>query len=242
MTRFADPAILECPSCNGALIQQRLASINSFGSTYWSDGYVHTLFGYLAGKLGCCRPCEAIFWVKDAKKLGVMPKEPRSRNWSWLRRLIARISGNYPEIAAAEAAWSDAQNKWWLVSKMESPRATDVRWAVERGLAKSPEQEIYLRTLLWWAGSAPARGSRVQNPMNIEETERNKHALLALVQSNRGDDVLIEAELLRQLGRFDETVNLLSTHADRSKTASVILALAEQRSTAVGLVEDRGFS
>lgn len=103
--------------------------------------------------------------------------------------------------------------------------------ALERGIAETPSQEINLRTRIWWAGNHIKRGLErsttnlhrivrgfgdVEDPNTwepwpaIPESIRieNMKALLLLLESQPNEirHVVPEAELLRELGRFDEAI------------------------------------
>ncbi|AXS80635.1 hypothetical protein [Dechloromonas sp. HYN0024] len=241
MTRLAAPAIIESPCCQSKLLQQRFASINTFGlATRWSDGYTDIFLAPEAGSLACCPACTGIFWVEDARELGRAPtREPESLHWGWPRRLLAHMTGHYEGLCAEEKTWQAFHDEELFITALERPRPAEILNAVQRGKATTPAREIYLRTRLWWIGNHRQRGRRIENPMTLEQTEDNMRSLLALHKaSNDVDSIAVTVgELLRQLGRFDEAVAVLENVALEPNLVAVMLRLAKQRKSEICAIE-----
>ena len=128
-------------------------------------------------------------------------------------------------IAQEEAAWNNKPESWDWASDLEQPRDRELLWALTHGVANTLEQEIYVRTKLWWAGNGPHRGYKRKSPMNEDEAQHNMTALLQLRRTMADDkrDLRLEGELLRELGRFLEAIQMLEGLAGDDSRASIIL-------------------
>lgn len=232
--------LIECPSCQAPLEQQRFASFNTFGiATKWSDGYTDIFMLPEAGKLGCCPVCSSTFWIEDAPELGRLPKEPSSIHWGWFRRLFAQCTGDYKTIQVDEAAWRAVPDAWRNPLKLNRPSHAELMHGLQETLASTPEREMYLRTRMWWIGNHKQRGHRTVSPMSPQLQTENMRVLLALNQTlpRTAQVILTEGELLRQLKQFDEAVTILEKVAVESEKAAVVLGLAKQCKSEVCALE-----
>jgi hypothetical protein len=227
MTRIVEPAILACPCCNYLMHRTRYASIHFYAATYWSDGYTSTISVAGNSDLGVCPSCESIFWVEDAKEIGIMHWEPESTRWPWWRRRLARFDQKATALLAKEKAWRAMPDQWHFTGKIEAPRARELLWAVAHGVGDTPARERRLRQKLWWVGNHPNRGGYgLRNPMTTAQAHENQLALLEYVRQDAETPQrkLTEAELLRQLGCFDEALAVLEHQVLIGNETAVLLA------------------
>lgn len=148
MTRFADPAVLACPHCDEPMLQPRLASINNYGATIWSDGFT-SIIGFGRGQEIAARPsCEGIFWLEEATRIGIMHHEPESTEWPAWKRVLGHFSKEDASILAKERAWKTIPDSWHWAGKIESLRGRELLWALEHGLGNTPERVMKLRRKL----------------------------------------------------------------------------------------------
>lgn len=223
MTRFAEPLLLATPCCQEKVMQRRFASINSFGiSSRWSDGYTTVPLVSETSRLAYCPGCNKTYWLEDATKLGVVPpvdKKPTSSS-GWLRRVFSKGCDNPEQESVAQVDWQGLFPPHYH----KSPRPADLLLAVLREEWSNAEREIYLRTRLWWLGNHGQRGWRTVSPMNDAQAEANMLRLLVLHQATPASDQDVEviAELLRQMGRFDEAITALKGCRHASATAVAI--------------------
>lgn len=223
MTRLARPLLLETPCCVEMVMQQRFASLNSFGvSSRWSDGYVSMPFSSEVARLGYCPTCNQTYWLEDAKVLGVVPSgdSKTKQRASWFAGLFGNkaLEDASEKVAPVELLDLD------FVDYHQQPRPADLLIAVLREEWETTEREIYLRTRLWWIGNHRQRGQLKASPMTDEQALENMLRLLSLHQAAADLDQNAEAiaELLRQMGRFDEAIAVLGGHRDKSTKAAMI--------------------
>nr|MBL8410216.1 hypothetical protein [Dechloromonas sp.] len=237
MTRIVEPAILACPRCNYPMRRTRYASIHFYAATYWSDGYTSTISVAGNPDLGVCCSCESIFWVEDAEELGIMHREPESTQWPWWKRGLARFDEKATATLAKEKAWRAIPDQWHFAGQIEPPRARELLWALAQGVGDTPARERRLRQKIWWVGNHPDRGGyAIRDPMTPAQAHENRLALLELVRQDGETHKrhLTEAELLRQLGYFDEALAVLEhTLLIGNETAVLLAENARARETKV---------
>jgi hypothetical protein len=199
--------ILLCPHCEARHLLPTLNSGNTFGATFWTDGHRDAPMLPQQPPLTRCHGCDHFFWVRDARKEGELSPWARAE-----------------ERKAAEGA----QKVRWL-------RESEYPEALAAGLANTPERERTARTLAWWAANDARRNHTSPAPRAQEDAARfhdNLERLLALLDTKDGpSDRLMRAEVLRELGRFEEALALLGEELPRNyeHARDVIRAACEAR-------------
>jgi hypothetical protein len=121
------------------------------------------------------------------------------------------------------------------------PALRDYAALLEQG-AGSQEKEHYTRLALWWAGNDARRrpDSRAQGPGFRERA--NMTALAELLDEANACDRVVKAELMRELGRFEEARALLERPLDPTllDLAEVIGWLVDSAETKVAEVRTSG--
>lgn len=191
--------------------KRRLASIHIYGATYWSDGYTSSICISGGSDIGVCPSCESMFWLEDAKQLGILHDEPESTAWPWWKRAASRFDEADSAIMKREKDWREIPDSWYFTTDVGQPRARELIWALQHGIADTPEREWRLRQKLWWAGNHGDRGYVLKNPMDSEQVRENLMSLLDRVnqETDAVKQALTHAELLRHLGRFDDALAVL---------------------------------
>jgi hypothetical protein len=186
--------VLACPHCAEAERVFTLMSGNTFGATLWSDGKPDAPMLPRPPAITRCHACNEFYWLEDADELGeVAPWMP-------------------PESAEAAA---------WLQAPEARPLSEDeLLEAIAAGLGSYPERVSELRTFAWWAGNDARRipagdaSTRMSAPPRSPAAVANMESLIGILAKEPADDpeeVLMKAELLRELGRFDEALQLLDS-------------------------------
>ncbi len=238
MTSFARPYVLRCPSCGGLLFQHRLASFNDFGAMGWSDGYT-SIWGLNAvSQLGKCPWCSSVFWLDDAEKIGVLPREAAPK--SWVMRLILRLTGDKHGELERERKWQETPEEWKSAKYVDYPTVDDYWAALENTNTLTPAREILVRRRLWWWGNDHLRIGRDGTPwsskpeLSNQQIRSNLETLYDLCVTAEKPDRAEIAEILRELGRFDEAIAMIeSSEVDSDNKASVIAESARQKDPVV---------
>ena len=94
----------------------------------------------------------------------------------------------------------------------------------------SLEKERYLRFRVWWAGNDPRRAAKARTPLSSKEVG-NLEALAGLLDTGDEESRLTKAEIMRELGRYDEAIVLLAGPFDEqlSKAVALISALVQKK-------------
>lgn len=89
------------------------------------------------------------------------------------------------------------------------PSADDYFAFLQKGVSDS-EKEHYVRLHAWWAGNDARRDGEAVAPLSDDEIA-NLDAYAALLDESDENDRIMKAEIMRELGRFEDAVALLST-------------------------------
>ena len=86
--------------------------------------------------------------------------------------------------------------------------------ALEQLVAAQPQRVREARLFAWWRGNDRLRGQQPSGsddkPQLISQRLDNMRQLIALTDTAEPSDQLMRAEVLRQLGEFDQAVAILS--------------------------------
>jgi hypothetical protein len=172
--------IIKAPGCTKLLKQSTLASGNTFGATFWTDGKMEAPM--LPDKPWLMKsPSEGVlFWTDECEVLGEISffsEEPENLEWEDL------------EFA-------------------EEPDEADYLAVISKGFADTPEKMRYTRIRFWWQGNDRIRCQEwTELPyLHIE----NLTELLPLLADDDASQRVMKAEVLRELSLFDESLKLLS--------------------------------
>lgn len=206
--------------------KQRMESIHIYGAIDWSDGYTSSIGIRSGSDIGVCPYCEGMFWVEDAKQLGILHHEPESTSWPWLKRATSRLNKADSAIMKREKDWRDIPDSWYFTADVGQPRGRELLWGLKNGVADTPEREWRLRQKLWWIGNHRHRGYPLRSPMDSEQLCENLLSLMSQVslEVDAEKRALTQAELLRQLGRFDDALAILDQPMLANNDASLLIA------------------
>jgi hypothetical protein len=124
---------------------------------------------------------------------------------------------------------------------VEEPTEQQYHDALTRGLATSPGDEIRLRVLAWWRANDRGRFYEEDGPAPLrpltQAFRENLEILLSLLDDEQ-PHLLMRAEALRQLGRFDDAEHvLLAIDGEYAWVADQIAEHCRNRNTAVRLLD-----
>jgi hypothetical protein len=196
--------VIVCPSCKGQETYLTLWSFTEIRPYTWTDGFRISAQRPRPPEIVKCGQCSYVYWLKDAEVIGEL-----------------HLGGG----ATSPPEWHKAEH-------VVEPSEADYYAALASGLGRTPEEERSARALGWWKSNEPLRGdilTQVYEYWNIfrqDEVHRIRHEigawnpdpparqanmelLLALLDMSDAGDRLMRAELLRQLGRFDQALAAL---------------------------------
>jgi hypothetical protein len=206
--------IIACPHCKGLAKYSTLLSGNNMGTRVWTDGKQIAPMLPRPTAVVKCHQCTECYWLVMAEKLGtvdtwsrpVQPIENTSETktsaiFRFLRSAIRRGSKNQPRLEdkKSPSEWSAAA---WVVEPAEEEYYT----ALQKGLAQDSNQERTLRILAWQRRNDPHRNFSAFNDGEIVAASgacrQNLEALTVLLSEADESDLLMKAEVLRELGEF----------------------------------------
>ena len=120
--------------------------------------------------------------------------------------------------------------------RCEIPSQAEYLSFLETG-THTPTKEQYLRLRAWWAGNDARREGAC---IGLSAAERaNLLALAAMLDGAEPYDLLMKAEIMRELGRFDEALELLAGCPDGilARRVTAIRELAEKQDAWVRQLE-----
>ncbi len=184
--------IYKCPHCGAKFLRGSLVSGNTFGAKLFSDGKRIAPMLPDFPVLTKCERCDAILDIKQMKAISTNGE----------RRSVFTKLG--------------------LVKPKGENRARFLGIAdLYRALEAFPEQELTIRQEIWWKANNAVRYVLERGQIAEDEYDRfcgqrddrydeNCHALLKLLDPNDQNHRIMMAELHRNLGEFDECVELIS--------------------------------
>ena len=106
--------------------------------------------------------------------------------------------------------------------------SVDDYFATLEGDVATPEKERYARLKAWWAGNDRRRTSADEIPVSPRETANLKAIAEFLNESDDGDRIM-KAEVMRELGCFEDARKLLARSFDESlaRAVAIITSLVE---------------
>ncbi|MDM5181828.1 hypothetical protein PO883_32125 [Massilia sp. DJPM01] len=157
-------------------------------------------------------------WLDDCyEPVGILPRQPPEIGP--LARVIARWNGDKHGHLGAEQAWREVPVEWKDAQRGRPLRSLTVDSKMEHTGALSPPRELYLRRHIWWQSNDHERvlddgtRSRREPALSTIAREENMRRLLELLEAT-DDAPMHRVELLRMMGRFDESIALLKYTAN----------------------------
>lgn len=152
--RLASPFILNCPSCNAAMLYRNFQSVNTFGARRWSDGKIEADGAPENPSLTKCRECGTVFFVHKVEVKPATPQEAEQYQYV-----------PYPELAdyvfaIQERLFSTAEEEFQLHLSLMLKFNDRVRR--KKALHEGPEEEkIWEENLRWLLQLKPVSPDRI---------------------------------------------------------------------------------
>jgi len=198
--------ILQLPHCKHLIKYPTTASGNTVGARQWSDGKMEAPMLPDAPPLCKCPTDGKLFWVEDTEIIA---------EWEFY---------NEEEI----------NEEWAQLDTISEPSEEDLWAALGTELTNTPERLYYIRLALWWAGNDHIR-NRQRKELSAEHLANLTEFEKMLSADDDDESTLLRAEALRELSRFDESVELLKNVVSgrMADFAGIIRDLAEQQYSVV---------
>lgn len=180
------------------------------GAKFYIDGFVDGPMYDEGSALLICPRCNRYFWREDVPTRESMPDH--------------EYFGN-PQRRSLPSAIQ--------------VRGSHYRHALHQALWKTSAQEKYIRIRAWWSFNSAHRGNITEEFGISPEEEANLLRLLQLLDTNDPHDSIMKAEILRELGQFDECLKQLDQPFDDRylPTIDIIKKLATCKKRQVGTIE-----
>src|SRR6516225_8217222 len=179
--------IVACPSCEGLAKYRTLASGNTFGARVWTDGRHHYPMLPRPPAVIKCSYCSSVHWLSEARRVGEV------EFWG-------------KESPAAPLEWRRAE-------PVQEPEELGYYEAIRAGLARTRAQERNIRILAWWRSNDAHRAigsvAVAAEPQSVPGRDENLNALLLLLDDSNENDLLMKAEVYRELRAWPQAEALL---------------------------------
>ena len=166
--------IKKCPSCTNLIKEDSMVSGNTFGATFWTDGKREALMMLDKDLLIICPHCQAYLWSDNLEVVAEID-------------LFTKESDDFDY---AKHGITPSIKQYANFINSEKIDLVKLR---------------YLRLQIWWAGNDIRRENpelRQMSPLEVD----NLQALIVLLAEHGADQssIVMKAEVLRELGQFDE--------------------------------------
>jgi len=219
--------IRKCKACQGLFKQRTLASGNTFGARFWTDGAIDAPMLPNSSLIVKCPHCEAVDFLGGFEEV------------DWFYTYFVTPFGDTSRDAEREA---NAQKELYYQNTPYALESDPDEWRDYTRRADLPaDSEMIGRLLLWRFGNDSRRHTDLYVPMSVDE-HANLSRLAELFASSDTDGALLLAEIYRELGRFSDAIALLEkTEWPKSKrqAAEIIKALAKADDPQVCEIQER---
>lgn len=199
------PIVLECPECGEKYLISRESYMPSEKATIYSDGFFMDDINWRTPRVIGCVTCELGFFPECGKVI-------------------------------AEPDWAEFNQEWSHIKKAEPPTAGSLVLELRARKNMTIAVEKALRIELWGA-TAHSETGRILMTKNKKFNQFCNESLVKLesiLSTSTPEEVLMKAEINRQLKHFDRCIELLN-EID-SPIASLITLKAENKESELFVV------
>jgi hypothetical protein len=201
--------VIRCPLCEQLGKYSSIASGNTFGAVYYTDGKRVAPMLPTTPMVMRCSSCWGCFWRKAAAEVGQFNEQREEP--------------------------ADVDASWLVAVYLDEPGEVEYLTELERMISSAPDEERSIRLFAWWRGNDRYRGPSptpaVDNPEVVNRRHDNMRALLPLLATAESADLIMRAEVLRQLGEFELATKALTRHFPHAFDTAIsrLLYLCAQR-------------
>lgn len=196
------PIVLECPECGEKYLISRESNNPSEKAVLYSDGFFFDETNWRTPNIIGCVTCELGFFPQNGKVI-------------------------------AEPDWDEFHERWAQIKKAEAPTAGALALELRARRNINMLDEIALRIEFWYSGHHAETGRLLlsKNQKFKQFWNENLIKLETILPSEPNIQLMIKAEINRQLGNFEKCVDLLSS--DNSFFAEQIIEQALQHNSSL---------
>lgn len=148
----------------------------------------------------------ARFWTDGKRDAPMLPDEPWLVKCQHCGALV--LIDEQQEVGIVDGRLP-RQDSFKDALPYDTPSPDDYFAFLQKGVSDS-EKEQYVRLCAWWAGNDARRNGGAVTPLSDDEIA-NLDAYAALLDETDESGRIIKAEIMRELGRYEDAVALLST-------------------------------
>ena len=236
--------IKKCSECSGLIQEHSIISGNSVGAQYWTDGKRELPMLPDQPWLVKCPHCQNLLWIDELEEIRESElwkdlKFPKSNNEQELQDYFAKLkskSYNEPELQDyfAKLKSNNLSSKkilyirtraWWKGNDVR--RTNDILEEMRKYWKNLPDKSSKKAE----TGRYIERNSIPKEKLILSDEERNNLQMLYDILNSSDDDLLMKAEIKRELGQFEDAEDILKHRFDEeySQYYSVIKKLVEKR-------------
>jgi len=192
--------IKKCSVCEKLIEKDTIMSGNGLGAVLWTDGKVEAPMCPETPSLVKCPHCGAFLWINELEEIGMIGDGYFFRE-------------NYLFV---ENEWQEVET-FGETLRYKLPNFDEYLALAEKGV-ETKDKERYIRLHAWWLGNDVRRWTqnkkmcwRQNEEIPISDREAsNLEALAKLLDESKPEDILMKAEIMRELGRFNDAIALLA--------------------------------
>jgi len=232
-----------CSACSGKIAWPMFVTMHLSETLFWTDGYAETLGAPIGKPLIRCPRCRAFIWAYELEEAGEAPRTGIARDEKPFDKFIATgVRSFEDDIAMIEIPtfqdYAEACSSSFI---SENAEKTVVSYAWDVSFITTTEKHIRLNA--WHTGNHPRRFGNPDAASPLSQEERsNLLALLGMLDTTGKVELLLKAECLRELGKFEEARGMLrSSFGAYANIARTIGLLTQRESRTVGRIEYKYF-
>lgn len=218
--------VKECSACKVNYLVSGLRSFNSLGAEFYTDGSISNC-SLRAERLLVCPKCSAHEWLDDVRTIKMLTEI------DYMNLLNEYVKDRFAFLNAMPEFFGSSPSGILLLLKEEPWRCKDeelyLRLCLWRAVGRlhleckdnsDSYRDFKERQVLEYASSQPLKAAEALHALGRNDECRSflenqplkgqlEENMLRLLELNEYNE-LMSAELLRQMGRFDEAVHVLS--------------------------------
>ena len=223
---------LRCRLCETKFNHQVPMSCLHSGTRRYTDGYVHRVMAEEQYALLRCPGCHTVQWLDQFVREESAMEDDRVHWGDCFKR-----HAGAPECLElpTDFGWPDDLNSVIRAKKRITLTISDFPALLEARIWRNRDEEKYVRIRAWWATNHQQRSGDVIESEAGETVLANLEELLEILDEAIPEELLMKAEALRQMRRFDECIQKISgvNQDESSILANSIRHLAEARNSRV---------